>query len=246
MSSSPPAAQPDQPKGPEAPSLAKDPTPDSQAALSEKQPETKPTEKTEDSAVAPATNVQAPPTNVDSTRGPDTDPELEKVTETERTTAAGGAPIDRQLMLRRKKALHVDTRLARFFTWLLLLGFVVVPGTFSKDSGTLRNLPLLPVAYVCCVLNALGYFVLWRRRRSDSIWLYTNLFFAGLVNAFSGFITTIVNVYGVQDGHFSTASRATLAITCTYTALYALLSVFYYRKHLQGTNRRSRVSSVAV
>jgi hypothetical protein len=167
MSSSPPAAQPDQPKGPEAPSLAKgsllslpvlrtnsslhwsdrsDPTPDSQAALPEKQPETKPTEKTEDSAVAPATNVQAPPTNVDSTQGPDTDPELEKVTETERTTAAGGAPIDRQLMLRRKKALHVDTRLARFFTWLLLLGFVVVPGTFSKNSGTLRNLPL----YVPC------------------------------------------------------------------------------------------------
>jgi len=244
MSSSSPAAQPDQPKGPEAPSLAKDPTPDSQAALSEKQPETKPTEKTEDSAVPPATNVQAPPTNVDSTRGPDTDPELEKVTETEPTTAAGGGPIDQQLMLRRRRALIVDTRLAKFFTWLLLLGFVIVPGTFNKNST--RHIPLLPVAYVCCLLNALASFWLWRRRRSDPIWLYTNLFFAGLVNAFSGFITTIVNVYGVQDGQFSTASRATLAITCTFTAIYAVLSVFYYRKRLQGTNRRSRVSSVAV
>jgi len=222
--------------------LAKDATPGSQAALSEKQPETRPAEKTERSAVAPATNVQPPlARNADS--GPGIDPELEKVTEPEPTTAEG-APIDRQLTLRRRRALIVDTRLARFFTWLLLLGFVIVPGTFNK--GNTRHIPLLPVAYVCCLLNALASFLFWRRRRSDPIWLYTNLFFVGLVNAFSGFIATVVNVYGVQDGKFDPASRSTLAITCTFTAVYAVLSVIYYRKRLQGTRRQSRANSEAV
>jgi|SRR5712671_1899206 len=142
--SSSPAAQSDQPKGPEAPSLAKGSllslpvlrtsgslhwsdrsnatTPGSQAALSEKQPETKLAEKTEDSAGAPARNVQASSSmplplacNVDSTPGPDTDPELEEVTDREPTTAAG-APIDRQRMLRRRRALIIDMRFAKFFT----------------------------------------------------------------------------------------------------------------------------------
>jgi len=124
-------------------------TPDSQAALSEKQPETKSAEKTEDSAVAPATNVQSP-LNADSTPGPKTDPEVETGTEPELTTAEG-APIDPRRKAEYDKRLRIDTRLAKFFTWLLLLGFVVIPGTFNHSDDNqghrgLRNIPL----YVPC------------------------------------------------------------------------------------------------
>jgi len=63
--------------------------------------------------------------------------ELEEPEEPEPTTT-GGPPesgtsaINRQLEFRRKRALKIHTRLARFFTWLLLFGFVLLPSTFGK------------------------------------------------------------------------------------------------------------------
>ena len=97
---------------------------------------------------------------------------------------------------------------------LLLLGFAIVPCTFSKTAYPLVR-PSFPPLFCRRLLI------------QSKPWLYTNLFFSGLVNAFSAFITTLVNIYGVQGGQFSTASRATLAIrvTCKFTAVYAVLSV---------------------
>ena len=72
--------------------------------------------------------------------------------------------------------------LAAFFTWILLAGFIVLPGTFTSlqrarsraDDDIEReildkvaNLPLLWVAGVCVVLGAVGMIWLWIRWRAS-------------------------------------------------------------------------------
>jgi hypothetical protein len=63
--------------------------------------------------------------------------EVEEPEEPEPTTTggppeSGASAINRQLEFRRKRALKIHTRLARFFTWILLFGFVLLPSTFEK------------------------------------------------------------------------------------------------------------------
>ena len=83
--------------------------------------------------------------------------------------------------------------LAGAFTWLLLAGFVFLPGTFTSivNSPTLKtgagkagkavvktvqNLPLLGVAAACCLIGASGMSWLWWIYRSEYIWLISRLF----------------------------------------------------------------------
>jgi hypothetical protein len=70
-----------------------------------------------------------------------------------------------------------------------------------------------------------------------------NLFFAGLVNAFSGLVTTFVSIYGAHDhGANGAATKAALALTSVFTIIYAILTLVYYRKREQIRLRRSRRS----
>jgi hypothetical protein len=70
--------------------------------------------------------------------GPAPEPLNEKAEEPAPTTTTGGPPepdtgaIDQQRESRRQILLRKHTRFAKFFTWLLLLGFVVLPSTFGK------------------------------------------------------------------------------------------------------------------
>jgi hypothetical protein len=76
----------------------------------------------------------------------DTEPNPEKVPLEDppaNTTTTGGTPADTgpeaavddvQERRRKLKVFIIHTRLARFFSWLLLLSFVILPGTF-KETG---------------------------------------------------------------------------------------------------------------
>lgn len=82
--------------------------------------------------------------------------------------------------------------LAAGATWLLLAGFLVLPGTFSSlqhsselqeladanvwVASVVRNPPLLAVATLCCVvaITTLGW--LWWRQESNHLWLINYLF----------------------------------------------------------------------
>jgi hypothetical protein len=177
---------------------------------------------------------------------------------------------DERRRLRQKKLLIIHTRIARFFTWLLLLGFVILPSTFSRNdqgqttqgqtsqgqtctcpgsgsgSGSgnhhgknhIFNLSLLPLGYVCCFLNFFVTAWLWNVRKKEHDWLFQNLFFAGLVNAFSGLVTTFVNVFGVQGGTLGTSSKTTLILASVCTIIYGTLSIIYYRKRMEIRRRR--------
>ena len=79
--------------------------------------------------------------------------------------------------------------LASFFTWVLLAGFVIFPGTFTSLSKLdpddpsahrilegVKNIPLLAVAGSCCGVGALGMCWLWWRWRDNYVWLLNRIF----------------------------------------------------------------------
>jgi hypothetical protein len=108
-------------------------------------------------ASAVTTNTQAP-TPAPAATNSDTEPDPEKaqLAAADAAAAAAAAPPagpveyapgtledqDRDERRRRLQAklLIVHTRIAKFVTWLLLLGFVILPGTF-KDNGV-KNISL--------------------------------------------------------------------------------------------------------
>ena len=80
---------------------------------------------------------------------------------------------------------------ASFFIWLLLAGYIVFPGAFTSLSkakalnefGNVGNTILTEVqkgirsvAAVCCGLSAIGIGWLWRKCRTNYIWLEYHLF----------------------------------------------------------------------
>jgi len=243
---------------------------DSQAPVSipptsdDASPKAPPTsDSTASPSAAPTTNDQITVTGAtlkrDPTPNPDQSLEPEEKEEPAPSTTAGGpteqpssGPTNRQLELQRRKSLIVHNRLAKFFTWILLLGFVILPGTFSRTNGggsgnkvidEIANLPLLVVGYFCCGLNACAVCWLWYLRSDDPEWLYVNLFFAGLINAFSGLVTTFVNIYAAQNGTYGAASYSVLIVVATCTAIYAVLTVIFYRKSVRARYQQARRNS---
>jgi hypothetical protein len=81
--------------------------------------------------------------------------------------------------------------LAGLFTWLLLAGYIVFPGAFTSLSNakalnefgnvgktilTEVQKGILFVAAVCCGLSAIGIGWLWRKCRTNHVWLEYHLF----------------------------------------------------------------------
>lgn len=106
--------------------------------------------------------------------------------------------------------------LASFFTWILLAGFLVFPGTFtSLDSlgndtninqaameilRTVKHVQLLVVAGICSGVGCVGMVWLWIRYRQNYVWLLNKIFLPGSLNSFAGLISTLINVYSQQGG----------------------------------------------
>jgi len=160
-------------------------------------------------------------------QNPDPSPDPEKQPEPD--------PLDEE---RRRRLLIVHLRLAKFFSWILLLAFVILPGTFSKDNEAVSTKPLFAAVYVCTILNACAISWLWYQRRNDPEFLYLNLFLPGLTNSFSGLITTLVNLWAVRKGHLGAATTTTIIVTCLATAIYGVACVNFRPKHLSAQAAR--------
>ena len=83
--------------------------------------------------------------------------------------------------------------LSSFFTWILLAGFIIFPGTFTTISSldsqaipgnhtastiiaSVKNIPLLVIAGVCAGIGAVGMVWLWWRWRQNYVWLLNKIF----------------------------------------------------------------------
>ncbi|KAF7313844.1 hypothetical protein HMN09_00541900 [Mycena chlorophos] len=136
---------------------------------------------------------------------------------------------------------RLHNMLAGFFTWILLAGFVLLPGTFtslqnSSASQTgdgarvleaIQHLPLFVIAFTCAGIGALGMLWLWWRWNQNYLWLNHRIFSPGMLNSFAGIVSTLVNVYGVQHGEFSKTAKVTIIVTCASAIVCGSLTLFY-------------------
>ncbi|CAE6453859.1 unnamed protein product [Rhizoctonia solani] len=144
--------------------------------------------------------------------------------------------------------------LASFFTWILLAGFVIFPGTFTSIQqlelddpsrsdaerwilGRVKNVPLLVIAGLCCAIGTLGMIWLWHRWHKNFIWLVNRIFLPGTLHGLAGEISTLVNVFSQQGGRFSTTAIITAIVTGTCTAVCGVLVMFYSSWKLERVKR---------
>jgi hypothetical protein len=136
--------------------------------------------------------------------------------------------------------------LSSFFTWILLAGFVIFPGTFttiqasiSNDQaieqnaaastilGAVKNTGLIIIAGVCCGIGALGMIWLWWRWRQNYVWLLNKIFLPGCLNSLAGLISTLINVYTQQNGKWSVTAEVTAIATGSCMVILAVLFLIY-------------------
>ncbi|KAJ7759391.1 hypothetical protein DFH07DRAFT_918984 [Mycena maculata] len=139
--------------------------------------------------------------------------------------------------------------LAKLFTWMLLAGFVIVPGTFASlqakpapDSSSnelggvevvaidaIKQLPLFVVAWVCTGLGAIGMVWLWYRWRLNHIWIVDNIFMPGFINSLTGMLPTLSSVISTHDTTFSSSifSNSTIVAIASVAGVCGVLTVFY-------------------
>lgn len=148
----------------------------------------------------------------------------------------------------------VHNMLASFFTWILLAGFIIFPGTFTSIQGLdlddpsrsdaekwvlrrVKNVPLLVIAGVCCVIGASGMCWLWYRWQKNFIWLVNRIFLPGALHGLAGEISTIVNVFSQQGGKFSTTALVTAIVTGACAVICGLMVLWYSLWKLERVKR---------
>ncbi|KUL81604.1 hypothetical protein ZTR_10498 [Talaromyces verruculosus] len=151
-----------------------------------------------------------------------------------------------RMVLETETAPFVDNALAQAFSWLLLAGYLVFPGTFTslRDSSMFRavaaenavghavyrgvqNTPLLGLAGISCAVGATGAGWLWYRWQHNYVWITRQLFLPTLVNATTGFANTLINIYTARHGTWSVTAIITAAVTGTFAGISALLFLLY-------------------
>lgn len=158
--------------------------------------------------------------------------------------------------------------LSGVFTWILLAGFVVLPGTFStleafqSKSGefqkvlqSIHHLPLcvlflstrvyssdalsrLVIAFGCSGLGACGMLLFWWRWAHNYVWVLNSIFVPGMLNGLSGVVSTFASIYGAQNGVYGASSIATLAATGACTVICGILTAIYSLWKLDRVKRR--------
>ncbi|EXJ58410.1 hypothetical protein A1O7_05835 [Cladophialophora yegresii CBS 114405] len=138
--------------------------------------------------------------------------------------------------------------LASLFSWIILAGFLVVPGTFTtfkqseafQDADnndddeithaiirSIANIGLLWVAGAFCTVGALGCLALVFRWRENYVWLINRVFLPLTMNSIAGLITTLVNVYTAQHGVWSITARITAVVIGSCMVVAGLLFALY-------------------
>lgn len=154
--------------------------------------------------------------------------------------------------------------LIAFFSWILLAGFVIFPGTFTSLSTlenrpsvtsneaasailhTVKNIPLLVIAGACCGIGAAGMVWLWWKWRDNYVWLLNRIFLPGCLNSLAGLISTLINVYTQQDGAWSVTARITAIVTgasmVVTGCLFGLYNFWILRRVKKVHGREMRAS----
>ncbi len=162
-----------------------------------------------------------------------------------------------RMLLAIDKIPRIHNLAASFFTWILLAGFVLFPGTFTSlrnEQGSnavangvlnvVNHVSLFVIAFLCCGIGAGGMGYLWWRWMNNYVWLVNKVFLyvapsffnrpklntvcsPGLLNSLAGLLSTLSSVYGAQYGQYSTTSEITLIATASTTFICGVLTLYY-------------------
>ncbi|PWY96005.1 hypothetical protein BO94DRAFT_552807 [Aspergillus sclerotioniger CBS 115572] len=141
--------------------------------------------------------------------------------------------------------------------WVLLAGYLVVPGTFTslqektkdldevltKDSveesviKAIRNPPLLGISCSCLALGVTLMLWLSWERRNNYIWLVNKLFIPTFLNAMAGLVSTLINIYTAQGGDWSIIAIMTVIATGLSMVVSMTLTIFYKFCKLESVKR---------
>ncbi|KAJ7759352.1 hypothetical protein DFH07DRAFT_867917 [Mycena maculata] len=130
--------------------------------------------------------------------------------------------------------------LASFFTWILLAGFVLFPGTFTNLQtnnqlgglgvaavNVIKHVSLFVIAWVCTAIGAAGMGYLWYRWQANYIWLVNKIFMPGFLNSLAGILSTLSSVLGSQGATLSIGSKSTIIVTSSICGICGGLTAFY-------------------
>jgi len=128
--------------------------------------------------------------------------------------------------------------LAQFFAWIVLAGFLFLPGSFGTLSklqinneaykdvlSTLQNIPLLVVGFSCSALGGIGMCYLWWHHRKNYAWLVDSIFIPASFGGLSGLISTFVDIYANKNGAYNAASIASVGVTGGCAVISGFLAV---------------------
>jgi hypothetical protein len=139
------------------------------------------------------------------------------------------------MLLDMDKVPRLHNILSSFFTWILLAGFIIFPGTFTTVSGldndaavqanhtastiiaSVKNIPLLAIAGACTGLGAVGMVWLWWYWRHNYVWLLNKIFLCASPSSPSLPIMNRTNSHFLTGPAVSTPSQASSPRSSTST-----------------------------
>ncbi|CAK5269604.1 unnamed protein product [Mycena citricolor] len=130
--------------------------------------------------------------------------------------------------------------LASFFTWILLAGFVLFPGTFSNLQqqtnlggieafalNVIQHVSLFVIAWACTGIGAGGMIWLSYRWRGNYIWTLNKILMPGFLNSLAGVLSTLSSVLGAQHASLTKSSISTIVVTSAAAGSCGILAGFY-------------------
>ncbi|SPQ22153.1 2a480a41-21f9-4083-ad49-37d2db8d5f7e [Thermothielavioides terrestris] len=152
------------------------------------------------------------------------------------------------MLLSLDKIPRMHNILVSVFVWILLVGFVIMPGSFTslkrKQDGqsvmfpvgevsgekraiTPGNTAAMVVGFACIVAGLFGSAWLALRWRRNYVWLLNKLYLPLVFNALAGVLTTVTNVYTQQVGEWSTQAIIAIVIEASVLGTSFILFVVY-------------------
>ncbi|KAK4457331.1 hypothetical protein QBC42DRAFT_318519 [Cladorrhinum samala] len=152
------------------------------------------------------------------------------------------------MLLTLDKIPRLHNILVLFFAWILLAGFVIMPGSFTSEqravdeqSGgipinlgsdkklilTKANTATMVVGFVLVVAGTFGTAWLALRWRRNYVWLLNRVYMPLVMNSSVGFIATVIGVYAMQSGEWSTQAIIAALIEASIFVVGGLLFLVY-------------------